>query len=230
MLTARNLTSRVMSRRRKPPEVSVDRWKGFGAWIREQRRRADKKQIGVAKQVGIDPVHLSRIENGKSGISRETAIALARVYGIDETEVLNRAGFYDPDRLDVYPHTQLTTRLLFQFFALPESNQQDALAIIDLLWRLHGKPHNDDTQTVENSSDPIPHNSTGEATPQPADGDTLMKDQTQEMPIQDMTDRFMKRNSPKQDPPLFIKEITKGEKKDLDMFDDAIEEDLTKNE
>lgn len=68
-------------------------WFEFGRWIKEQRDEARLSQAGAAGRAGIDRQQWYRIEAGKSGTKRDTAIAIARALSLPTTEVLIRAGF-----------------------------------------------------------------------------------------------------------------------------------------
>ena len=71
----------------------------FGVWLRRQREGAGKTQNEVAAAVGITQVHLSRVENGDSGTSPETAMSIAKFLKISAPETLRRAGFSSPAEL-----------------------------------------------------------------------------------------------------------------------------------
>lgn len=64
----------------------------FGAWYREQRKGAGKTQEEVALECHVNEVTLSRIENGRTGVSKEMTESLARAIGVDINEALLRAG------------------------------------------------------------------------------------------------------------------------------------------
>ena len=49
----------------------------------------------LAKQIGIDKGNLSRIINGKSGISADTALRLARFFGTSANSWMNLQSRYD---------------------------------------------------------------------------------------------------------------------------------------
>lgn len=72
----------------------------FGPWLQQRREERGISQSAVAKKAGITVTHLSRIENGQSGVKRRTLVHI--VDAINELEpdqslsldhVLIRAGF-----------------------------------------------------------------------------------------------------------------------------------------
>lgn len=75
------------------PKPSETLWTTFGAWIKSQRESQRLTQSEASKKAGIDRQQWYRIESGKSGTRRDTAIAIGTALGLDEDDVLNRAGF-----------------------------------------------------------------------------------------------------------------------------------------
>lgn len=95
MLTISRITSRV--------KMSQNRWAIFGPWFQKERELAEVSQRKAAKKADISVIQLSRIENGHSGIKRETLEnlinsinVLSSGYKIDLAEALDRAGFSAP--------------------------------------------------------------------------------------------------------------------------------------
>ena len=109
----------------------------FGKWIREQRDRAGLTQEQLAELAETHAVHLSRIEKGRTGTTRETITALARVLRLDLREALNKAGMDQPG--DVGSLSAIQQELLQYFNKLPFEQQLDLLAIADAIWRRHGQ-------------------------------------------------------------------------------------------
>ncbi|MGD9564484.1 MAG: helix-turn-helix domain-containing protein [Pyrinomonadaceae bacterium] len=80
--------------------MSENRWKAFGSWLQLERERAEVSQADVAAKANIHVIQLSRIENGHSGLKRETLERIVKAindqsasWDIDLDEALNRAGF-----------------------------------------------------------------------------------------------------------------------------------------
>ena len=78
-----------------------DRWEEFGEWLSTERGKAEVTQKLVAIKAAISPVQLNRIENGNSGVKRQTVIDIVEAindhsvsgYKVNLEEALNRAGF-----------------------------------------------------------------------------------------------------------------------------------------
>lgn len=121
-----------MSRRSRTRETDAI-WHSFGKWIRENRNQARLNQTEVAKKIGVHSVHLSRIETGKTGTTREIVIALAKVLNLELREALNKAGMDQPG--EAVKRTAIEEELLKYFNRLPFSGQMDLLTIAEALWR-----------------------------------------------------------------------------------------------
>lgn len=65
----------------------------FGRWVRDLREGLRLSQAQAARRVGIDRQQWYRIETGRSGTSRETAIAIADALEANRDEALYLAGF-----------------------------------------------------------------------------------------------------------------------------------------
>jgi transcriptional regulator with XRE-family HTH domain len=78
-------------------ETSKNRlWVNFGAWYKQERRAKNISQSEAAKSADITRTHLSDIENGNTGVKRDTVLRLADAIGADHEETLKRAGFGIP--------------------------------------------------------------------------------------------------------------------------------------
>lgn len=140
------LTSVVMGRKGRTRETSA-LWASFGQWIKRKREEAGLKQTELAQTIGLHPVQLSRIENGATGTTRETVIALAHGLTLDMREAFNRAGF---DLPSIHQSLNAIEKKLLDFLnAMPHAQQLDLLAMAELLWRRHGEP-DELTEKVEN--------------------------------------------------------------------------------
>jgi transcriptional regulator with XRE-family HTH domain len=71
-----------------------------GAWLQGQREQANVSQMDAAKRAGIHVIQLSRIENGHSGVKRETLGNLVQAinglssgWQIDADEAFERFGY-----------------------------------------------------------------------------------------------------------------------------------------
>jgi transcriptional regulator with XRE-family HTH domain len=127
MLIEQPLTFNVMSQ-------SI--WNTFGPWIQSERELAGVSQQKVASKADIHVIQVSRIENGHSGIKRETLERLVNAinelsdgYKVDLNEALRRAGYASADQ-DAYGLSSGMDRLS------PERRliaQRQIKAIIDAL-------------------------------------------------------------------------------------------------
>ncbi|MCA3013835.1 MAG: helix-turn-helix transcriptional regulator [Myxococcaceae bacterium] len=71
----------------------------LGQKIARLRKAAGRTQAELAERVGLQPEHISRVENGKRGVSIEAAANIAEVLGIELHE-LCRLHERDDPRLD----------------------------------------------------------------------------------------------------------------------------------
>lgn len=134
MATKIPVTSGVMGRKGRAEETDA-LWIQFGKWIKGHRKQANLNQKQVAELLDIHPVHLSRIETGTTGTSREIVSALARVLRLDMREALNKAGMDQPGEA----LNTLEQELLKYFNKLPVTQQLDLLALAEAMWRRHGR-------------------------------------------------------------------------------------------
>lgn len=74
----------------------------LGQKIARLRRAAGRTQAELAERVGLQPEHISRVENGKRGVSIEAAANIAEVLGIELHELCRLQEKDDPkfDALD----------------------------------------------------------------------------------------------------------------------------------
>lgn len=77
-------------------------WKDFGSWVKSTREAIGISQAGAARRAEIDRQQWYRIEAGKSGTKRETAIRIAQALSADTDEALRLAG-YAPETLPLGP-------------------------------------------------------------------------------------------------------------------------------
>jgi transcriptional regulator with XRE-family HTH domain len=93
MLIATRITSDV--------NMPASRWTLFGPWLQGQREQADVSQSEIGRRAGIHKIQLSRIENGHSGVKRETLERIVDAindlsstgYKIDKNVALKKAGW-----------------------------------------------------------------------------------------------------------------------------------------
>lgn len=71
-------------------------WVNFGAWYKSERRARNISQADAARSADITRTHLSDIENGNTGVKRDTVVRLADAIGTERNETLGRAGFGVP--------------------------------------------------------------------------------------------------------------------------------------
>ena len=75
------------------PDDNEDR-RHFGQWLQQARfREGFSSQKEFAKKLGITGVHLSRIENGTSGIGQETLDKAIELLKLDGDDAYRRAGY-----------------------------------------------------------------------------------------------------------------------------------------
>ena len=80
----------------------------FGAWLQRERELAEVSQTQVATAADIHVVQLSRIENGHSGVKRDTLKSLIDAINAKSTGhkislrvAFNKAGFAIPEDLEM---------------------------------------------------------------------------------------------------------------------------------
>lgn len=195
-------------------QMSSQGIKSFGQWLIEQLDRTGLNQSELADRARVSKNYISTLVNDRPNTRGELTQPrldkverIARALGVPLNEAKIAAGYYVGDQPSL---TDRTRRLLSYFDQLPEPTQDDAIAIIEALWRLHGKPtifnliyEDKDDQIMDQPIDPL-------------------------LPVHEVGDHVSMKRSPKQD--HASRKITPGEQADLDMFDAAIEADLTKKE
>lgn len=87
-----------------------DKWERFGKWLQAERQKTGVTQARAAKGGEIDVIHLSRIENGRSGVKDDTLRRIVTSinkqspdYQINIATAFAKAGFHfiDQDGMDV---------------------------------------------------------------------------------------------------------------------------------
>ena len=63
-----------------------------GTEIREARKRAGITQVQLSEATGIDQASISRMENGRQGITLAYLIRIARALGVDLGDLVGDAG------------------------------------------------------------------------------------------------------------------------------------------
>lgn len=79
-----------------------ERVRKFGLWLADNREKAGLAQKFVAEKADVNPVQLSRIENGHSGARKQTVIDIVDSinkysktgHRVNKDEALNLAGFF----------------------------------------------------------------------------------------------------------------------------------------
>lgn len=64
----------------------------FGHAVRELRTKAEWSQLLLAEKADLSLTYVSEIERAKRGVSLDTALKLARAFGLSGAELLRRAG------------------------------------------------------------------------------------------------------------------------------------------
>lgn len=71
----------------------IKHWRNFGQYIKKAREKFKLSQEGAGRKVDLSRQQWNRLENGKSGTTRETALEIAEKFQLDKKETLNMAGF-----------------------------------------------------------------------------------------------------------------------------------------
>ncbi|MBT3150373.1 helix-turn-helix transcriptional regulator [Streptomyces sp. CHD11] len=74
-----------------PPSEPADALPAVAPQLRSLRRRASLTLEAAARDAGLSPAHLSRLETGQRQPSLPTLLSLARVYGTTVSELLGEA-------------------------------------------------------------------------------------------------------------------------------------------
>src|SRR5690242_19212097 len=90
----------VLTKRSLMEEIT--HWERFGLWYQSERKARKIRQQEAADRAGIKRPHLSAIENGLTGVKRETVKKLAAAIGVDENETLKRAGFAPTPAIEAF--------------------------------------------------------------------------------------------------------------------------------
>ena len=90
----------IVNRLTSVANMTSDEWQAFGSWLQKERELADVSQAVAAEKAEMHVVHLSKIENGHSGIRRQNLLrlvdtinSLSSGHKINKNEALQRAGF-----------------------------------------------------------------------------------------------------------------------------------------
>lgn len=83
----------------RPPALPDD--EPFGPWLRSQRAGRSFSQQEFADHLGVSAAHLSRVESGEKGLSPEGLRRASELLGLDEGDVLLRAGQLPPELLGI---------------------------------------------------------------------------------------------------------------------------------
>lgn len=120
--------------------MAKDRWEEFGEWLAGERAKAEVAQKLVAIKATISPIQLSRIENGNSGVKRQTVIDIVEAindhsvsgYKVNLSEALNRAGFSSGYPLKPQNVAEFVQRLAEMGFDIQLSAEYENLGPDDL--------------------------------------------------------------------------------------------------
>ena len=98
----------------KPLNLRILRTSNTGLTLRE-----------AARQIGISPTYLSRMENGKEGLPSDYVLSnMATVYGIDEERLFVMAGRIPPE---LSRAVYLLTRIAAPYFEHPERHKRETM-------------------------------------------------------------------------------------------------------
>lgn len=75
---------------RAPDTIDHDLLRRFGARVKAMRIARGMTQIAFAESVGFDRNYWGRVERGQQNVSISTLARIARVLGVDMTELVDR--------------------------------------------------------------------------------------------------------------------------------------------
>jgi transcriptional regulator with XRE-family HTH domain len=84
----------------------------LGRRIKELRQAKRLSQARLAERIGIDQSQISRIENGESGATLETLLALSRVFNVSLDELTGETP--ENDGLDALPREERDLLLAYR--------------------------------------------------------------------------------------------------------------------
>lgn len=106
--------------------------KKLGDYLKQLREEAGSSIRGTAKQSGLAPSYLSKIEAGDTflGISVHTLIKLSKTYNIPPISILKEAGLIDSDEYDL-PDLSQYLRAKYHLSSLAIRDMEMAKEIVD---------------------------------------------------------------------------------------------------
>lgn len=112
----------------------------FGGVLRGLRERAGLSQSALARQAGLDPSFVNRLESGQRGADRGVVDALARGMGLDAaaTDRLLAAGGYLPGVIARLGFDDPTLQLVAQILAderLPPADRTEFRQVVEAIGR-----------------------------------------------------------------------------------------------
>lgn len=85
-----------------PPKMTqevTDEWVRIGSTLREFRELRDKNQDELANELGISRPHLTNIEAGRRGVTRQLLVRFAAVLNVRQGSIVRAGYFADVDEL-----------------------------------------------------------------------------------------------------------------------------------
>ena len=123
----------------------------FGRWLRNQIRRSDTNQSGLAARLGVSPTAVSDWVNAKREPSEENTRGLARVLSVPIEDVYAALGHIPPQDDDLPSETREVIALMRN--ATPE-NRALALRILrQVLVHVESEATEDTSGTAEAASE-----------------------------------------------------------------------------
>jgi transcriptional regulator with XRE-family HTH domain len=107
----------------------------LGEWLNGKLKERGWSQAELARRASISRTSVSDIISGKADAGASVATAIASALGVDEIEVLRRAGI----TRNVSTPSDRASRLAHRIAQLPEEDQEVLDAMIDGLFLKRGK-------------------------------------------------------------------------------------------
>jgi len=115
----------------------------FGKYVKAWREKAGLKRSELARYLGVSATHIGNLErdlspSSKSGrpplVPREMCDQIARVLQVPRHTVYLAA--YVPELVEKELYDLRTKRMVAIFEELPEARQDEALAYLEMIWKL----------------------------------------------------------------------------------------------
>jgi len=125
--------------------------KDFGRWLASAIKAADLNQVGLAVKMGVSEASVSDWVHGKREPSEESIRRMARVLGVDRSEIYVALGRIPPDSPDDPPELR---RILASLRNIPRDRLAELEpALMALLRLIEGEQTEDTSGTSEAASE-----------------------------------------------------------------------------